>query len=76
METRIKKIMLSVFESDGVTEIPDDASPDTIDGWDSLAHMNMVLALEEEFGVVFTDEEIEEMLNYNLIHEILKNKTA
>ena len=34
----------------------------------------MVVALEEEFNVQFTDDEILEMINYSLIVEVIKNK--
>jgi acyl carrier protein len=47
--------------------IPVDASPDTVEQWDSLSHMNLVLALEEEFGVQFPDEQIVEMLSIDRI---------
>ncbi len=57
-----------------VEEIREDSSPDTIEAWDSLRHMNLVLALEEAFGVQFTEEEIVEMLNVQLIVDILKDK--
>lgn len=50
-----------------VGEISDDSSPDTIAAWDSLKHMNLVLALEEEFGVRFSPEQIVELLNVELI---------
>jgi acyl carrier protein len=43
--------------------IDDDSSPDNIESWDSLKQMNLVLALEQEFGVRFTDEQIVEMLS-------------
>jgi acyl carrier protein len=39
-------------------QLGDASSPDTIDAWDSLRHMNLVLALEEEFGIKFSDEQI------------------
>jgi acyl carrier protein len=46
-----------------IMDVPDDqlsdsSSPDTIAAWDSLRHMNLVLALEEEFGIKFSDEQI------------------
>ena len=40
----------------------------------SIAHMNLVMAFEKEFKIKFTDEEINEMLNYELIEEIITNK--
>ena len=40
--------------------------------WDSLRHMNLVLALEEAFGIAFTPEQTVEILNFPLIKEVLK----
>jgi acyl carrier protein len=51
-----------------------DSSPDTIKEWDSLKHMDLILTLEEEFGVQFRDEEIVEMLNVWLIMDSLTHK--
>ena len=71
MESRIKKVMGDVFNI-GVDSINNDCSPDNIENWDSLKHMNMVVALEEEFQIEFTDDEINKMLNYSSI----KNNTS
>ena len=57
-----------------IEELNEDSSPDTIEPWDSLKHMNLILALEEEFEVQFSDENILEMLSVQLIIEILKEK--
>ncbi|MBV9988005.1 MAG: acyl carrier protein [Chitinophagaceae bacterium] len=57
-------------------QISDTSSPDTIEKWDSLNHMNLVSSLEEEFDVRFTDEEITEMLNFKLIVLILQQKKS
>ena len=71
MEIKLKEIMSQVFN------VPEDSidslsSPDTIESWDSLKHMNLVTALEEEFNVRLTYEQISEMLNFSLIIEVLK----
>ena len=68
---RIKNIMSSVFQIPLET-ITDDSSQDTIELWDSLNHMNLVVALEEEFKIELDDDAIIEMLNFKLIQEILK----
>ena len=73
VEDRIKNIMSAVFELP-VNQITDDSSPDTIGSWDSLKHMNLVVALEEEFKTEFTEDEIVEMMNYTLIKSILMGK--
>ena len=66
IENRIKNVMAAVF---GLTvdEIHDDASPDTIESWDSLKHMNLIIALEEEFNIVIPDDEVGNMLTFGLV---------
>ena len=75
MENQIKNVMSSVF---GILaeSISNDASPDTIENWDSLKHMNLIVALEEEFDVEFDDEEILDMANYKIIYATLQEKKA
>jgi acyl carrier protein len=58
--------MSSVF-SVSIDDIDDTTSPDTLESWDSVNHMNLIIALEEEFLVKLSDEDIIEMINYKLI---------
>ena len=71
IEDRIKNVMSSVF---GISkeDIKTDASPDNIESWDSLKHMNLIVALEEEFNFELSDDEIVEMMNYKLLIEIVE----
>ena len=73
MKNKIVEIMSNIFECDP-SEISDKTSSDDIDTWDSLNHLDLITALEEEFNVTFDFEEIEEMLNLELIFLILKDK--
>ena len=73
LEDRIKNIISAVFEIPE-EQIKDHSSPDTIESWDSLKHMNLIIALEEEFEVEFNDNEIFEMMNYTLIKSIITGK--
>jgi acyl carrier protein len=73
LEDRIKNVMSAVFELP-IDQITDDSSPDNIDGWDSLKHMNLVVALEDEFDVQFTDDNIIELINMKLIKTVLLEK--
>jgi len=52
--------------------IDDNSSPDTIEEWDSIKHMNLILALEQEFSIQFEDEQIADMLSAELVIETLK----
>ena len=67
---KIKQVMSAVFEIP-VESIVDDASSDNIENWDSLRHLNLILALEEEFGVSIPDDEVGNLVNYKLIEIII-----
>lgn len=66
MKNRIKNVMAAVFEVP-VDEINDESSPGDIESWDSLKHMNLVIALEEEFKIQFEDDEIPSLINLKII---------
>jgi acyl carrier protein len=70
--TKIKQVMSAVFEIP-VESIADDASSDNIENWDSLRHLNLILALEEEFGVSIPDEEVGNLVNYKLIELVIND---
>lgn len=57
-------------------EINGQSSPDTIGSWDSLNHMNLVFALEEEYSVRFSDEAIVKMLDVESILKELKEVSS
>lgn len=50
------------------------SSPDDIESWDSLRHLNLVLAIEQEFELQFTPEEIEQLLSVELIELLVEEK--
>jgi acyl carrier protein len=37
------------------------SSPETLENWDSIQHLNLVLAVEERFGLQLSPEEIEQL---------------
>lgn len=54
-------------------ELPDEASPDTIATWDSLNHLNLVLALEAEFGVSLSAQDVLDLRTVGLIRTVLRD---
>ena len=71
MEEKIKQIMSDIFFIN-ISDITENSSQDTIENWDSIGNLNLVTALEEEFEINFTDDQIIEMLNFKLVCEITK----
>ena len=49
-----------------------ESSPDTVPEWTSLKSMNIVLALEQELKIEFSDDQISEMLNMELILAVIE----
>ncbi len=73
MENRVKKVIAEILDIE-ISSINDNTSPETVESWDSLKQMNIIVALEEEFDIEFSDEDIVEMLNFRLICEAIKEK--
>ena len=73
IEARLKSIVATVM---GIPEsmISTDLSPDLLEKWNSLRHMNLVTAVEEEFNIVFEYDEIVQVMEYRILEEIIRRK--
>jgi acyl carrier protein len=69
-EFKLKEVLHKIFKIE-ISSINDETSVDTVDIWDSLKHLNLVIALEEAFNITFTEEESVEIMSYPLIKAIL-----
>jgi acyl carrier protein len=72
-ENSLKDIMATVLGI-AADSINDDTSMDTVEAWDSIKHMNLVLAIEEEFGVGIPDEDVANITSYPLIRLVLNEQ--
>ena len=54
-----------------IDNINDDSSPD-IEAWDSLTHLNLIMAIEFEFKIKLSPEDSMDMLSVRLIKIILE----
>ncbi len=70
-ETKLKSVIATVLEIEP-TEIDENSSMDTIEAWDSIKHMDLILSLEEEFEVSVPDEEAGDLTSYALIKLVMK----
>jgi acyl carrier protein len=73
MEEEIKQIMSDIFDLDP-EGIDESTTQENTWSWDSLNHINLVAALEQEFELSFSPEEIESMISFIDILEILEGK--
>ena len=70
-EQRIKQVMADVFDMPAET-ILENVSQDNLEGWDSLKHLDLVVALEEEFEITIPVEEVGNLISFKLIVVLIK----
>jgi len=51
-------------------------SPENLSSWDSVQHLNLILALEAEFGIQFDSAEMDRMNSISQILDLLQVKLA
>jgi acyl carrier protein len=71
---RVRAIAADVLQVPA-TSLSLQSSPETVESWDSVRHLDLVLALEQEFHLQFEPEEIDQMKNVERIVDILSAKT-
>ena len=65
---RLNGVFQEVFDDEDIT-VNDDTVADDVDGWDSFEHINLIVAIEEEFafkipmGKVVTMKNVGEMVD-------------
>ena len=48
-----------------------DLGMDDVANWDSLTHMNLIVAIEDEFGIELSGDDIAEMITFGSIKKIV-----
>ena len=68
---RVQSVASDIFGIP-VDRITPESSPETIGNWDSMQHLNLVLAIEEKFGVQLDPEDIEQMKNIGAVAALVE----
>jgi acyl carrier protein len=74
-EARLIKCFSAVFPGLGENEIRH-ASPYTVAAWDSVATLNLLLLVGEEFGVEFGETELERLATFQEILDFVSSTSA
>ena len=59
---RLNEVFRDVFDDEEIT-VNDSTTANDVDGWDSLEHINLIVAVERAFGIKFTMGETVGMKN-------------
>ncbi len=68
--SRVCEIAGDVLQSDVTPE----SSPETIESWDSVQHLNLVLAIEEEYGFQLSPEEMDQAKSVGSLARLVSAK--
>lgn len=66
-------ILREVFEDDGLEATPQ-LTADDVDGWDSLNHIRLMLAVQKRFGVKFSAAEVGKLQNVGDLVALVRAK--
>ena len=74
-DERLRSVMGAMLELDPGTIGPE-TSTDTVAGWDSVRHMNLIIAIEQAFDITIPDEDVVSMTSYPIIRAVIEEQTA
>lgn len=70
---RLTNVFKDVFDLEEVT-ITDSTTSEDIEDWDSLEHINLIVAVETEFGIKFNMNEVGSMKNVGEMVDIILSR--
>lgn len=73
IEAQVSRVVADVMQIP-LTGVTPATGPATVAGWDSVQHLNLVLALEQQFGISFDPEEIEKLQSVQAIASMVAAK--
>lgn len=71
------KILDEVFQDifdDGALTVKDDTTADDIEDWDSLEHINLIVAIEKKFGIQFSMGEVNQFKNVGQMMDAIMHR--
>jgi acyl carrier protein len=72
LRARIVDVVSRVFGLAPETVVAEGVSPAHVDGWDSEKHVELVVALEEQFEVLFDAEDVPELTSLERMEAVIK----
>jgi acyl carrier protein len=71
----VEGIFRDIFQDKSLS-IHTETSAKDIEGWDSLAHITLIVAIEKKFGIKFKLAELQEIRNVGDILALVKTKSG
>lgn len=71
--TRLNEIFCNVFDDDNLV-INDSTNAEDIEDWDSLEQINLIVSIENEFGMMFEISEVSDLANVGEMADLIMSK--
>jgi acyl carrier protein len=75
LHDQLEEVFRQVFDNENLTLV-DEMTASDIEGWDSVAHINLMFGIEQAFGIRFKGNELAEMKNISELKQFLASKVA
>lgn len=69
----LNEVFRDVFDDEDIT-VDENTTSNDIEDWDSLEHINLIVAVEKKFGMKFSMGEVTTMKNVGEMAEIIKSR--
>ncbi len=73
VHTRLSTIFRDVFDDESLV-LRDDLTAEDVENWDSLTHINLIVAIEKEFRIRFTTAEVSGLKNVGELEALVAAK--
>ena len=71
IQEKVIQVLINIFQV-SPDKISTETTSDNVENWDSMNHINMILALEQEFGIRYDEEQVVSMLSVGEIIDATK----
>ena len=72
-EQRVRQVLAAVLGLEPAA-LQADSSAESIEGWDSMRQINVIFALEDEFKIQFSDEEVASLSSFRRLCEAVQTR--
>lgn len=75
LQEHLNRIFCEVFDDDDI-RITREMTANDVDGWDSLSHVNLIVAIECKFNIAFSQRELLTFKNVGCLLDSICSKLA
>lgn len=75
IQTEVQNIFRDIFDDEDIT-LQNDMTAKDVEDWDSLNHINIIVACEQKFSIKFTTKEVRELANVGEFLSLIEKKKS